>query len=157
MSPPGDPGTRRHTRSSSAQPTRSAWPRKTSGPLIAVLNNLTKFPRVADRLQQGLLNELYLGRAMISKAMWAASRATPRSPGRHAGTESVIDTSHLYYNGNSQGGILGGSLTAVAPDFTRATLGVRGDEFSVLLPRSIDFDKFATFLYPAIRTRPSAR
>ncbi len=44
-----------------------------------------------------------------------------------------IDTSKLYYNGNSQGGILGGALTAVAPDFTRASLGVPAMGYSTLL------------------------
>ena len=61
----------------------------------------------------------------------------------------VIDTSKLYYNGNSQGGILGGALTAVSPDFTRAALGVPGMGYSTLLTRSIDFDTYAAILYPA--------
>ena len=61
----------------------------------------------------------------------------------------MIDTSRLYYNGNSQGGILGGALTAVAPDFTRASLGVPAMNYSVLLNRSIDFDTYKAFLDPA--------
>jgi hypothetical protein len=62
---------------------------------------------------------------------------------------SVLNTSHLFYNGNSQGGIMGGALTAVAPDFTRAALGVPAMNYSVLLPRSVDFDPFAAVLYPS--------
>ena len=61
----------------------------------------------------------------------------------------MIDTSKLYYNGNSQGGILGGALTAVSPDFTRASLGVPAMGYSTLLTRSIDFDTYASILYPA--------
>ena len=61
----------------------------------------------------------------------------------------MLDTSHLYYNGNSQGGIMGGALTAVSPDFTRASLGVPAMNYSVLLPRSVDFDPFAAILYPS--------
>jgi hypothetical protein len=64
-------------------------------------------------------------------------------------TGSVLNTAHLYYNGNSQGGIMGGALTAVAPDFTRASLGVPAMNYSVLLPRSVDFDPFAAVLYPS--------
>ena len=45
----------------------------------------------------------------------------------------VIDTRALFYDGNSQGGIMGGALTAVAPDFTRAVLGVPGMNYSTLL------------------------
>ena len=48
----------------------------------------------------------------------------------------MIDTSKLYYNGNSQGGILGGAFTAISPDATRTTLGVPGMNYSVLLNRS---------------------
>jgi hypothetical protein len=61
----------------------------------------------------------------------------------------VLNTSHLFYNGNSQGGIMGGALTAVSPDFTRASLGVPAMNYSVLLPRSVDFDPFASILYPS--------
>ncbi len=61
----------------------------------------------------------------------------------------MIDTSKLYYNGNSQGGILGGALTAVSPDFTRASLGVPAMGYSTLLTRSIDFDAYSPILYPA--------
>ena len=61
----------------------------------------------------------------------------------------MIDTSRLYYNGNSQGGILGGALTAVAPDFTRASLGVPAMNYSVLLNRSVDFDVYKTILDPS--------
>jgi hypothetical protein len=60
----------------------------------------------------------------------------------------VIDTSNLYYDGNSQGGIMGGALTALSPDFTRAALGVAGMRYSLLVPRSVDFDQFAELLYP---------
>jgi hypothetical protein len=63
----------------------------------------------------------------------------------------AIDTSRLYYNGGSQGGIMGGSLTAVAPDFTQAHLGVPGMNYSTLLNRSVDFDTFALIMY---RTYP---
>ena len=69
----------------------------------------------------------------------------------------MLDTRHLYYNGNSQGGIMGGALTAVSPDFTRAALGVPAMNYSVLLPRSVDFDEFAEFLYPAYPTKKSGR
>jgi hypothetical protein len=55
----------------------------------------------------------------------------------------VIDTRRLFYDGNSQGGILGGALTAVAPDFNRAVLGVPGMNYSTLLRRSSDFAPYA--------------
>ena len=44
---------------------------------------------------------------------------------------------------------MGGSLTAVAPDFTRAALGVPAMNYSTLLQRSIDFDTYAQVMYNA--------
>ena len=108
-----------------------------------ILPDMSNFPELTDRVQQGLLNELFLGRLMIH-ADGFDSDAAFHVDDTDVGTPSVIDTSRLYYNGNSQGGILGGALTAVAPDFTRATLGVPAMNYSVLLNRSVDFDPFFT-------------
>ena len=66
---------------------------------------------------------------------------------------SVLNTHHLYYNGNSQGGIMGGALTAVSPDFTRAALGVGAMNYSVLLPRSVDYDEFGLVLNVSLPER----
>ena len=46
------------------------------------------------------------------------------------------------YDGNSQGGILGGALTAIATDWTHSVLGVPGMNYSTLLQRSSDFDTY---------------
>jgi hypothetical protein len=113
-----------------------------------ILPNLGNFPELTDRVQQGLLNELFLGRLMIHAAGFASDAAFHVDPG-DASSDPVIDPSRLYYNGNSQGGILGGALTAVAPDFTRATLGVPAMNYSVLLNRSVDFDTYSLILDPA--------
>ena len=97
-----------------------------------IITELSDFPELADRLQQGLLNELFLGRLMIHPAGFASA------PAFHAdgtlSTSSVIDDERLFYDGNSQGGIMGGALAAVAPDFTRAALGVPAMRYSILLP-----------------------
>jgi hypothetical protein len=114
---------------------------------LAATQNLSLFNRVTDRLQQGLLDELYLARTMINPSGFATNAAFHQD-GTMA-TPSVLNISHAYYNGNSQGGIMGGAVTAVSPDFTRASLGVPAMNYSVLLPRSVDFDQFAEFLYPA--------
>jgi hypothetical protein len=44
---------------------------------------------------------------------------------------------------------MGGSLTAVAPDFDRAVLGVPAMNYSTLLRRSVDFDTYAQVMYRA--------
>jgi hypothetical protein len=115
---------------------------------IGILSDMGRFPELTDRTQQGLLNELYLGRLMDNPAGFLSDPAFHVNP-VDVNSPPVIDTSKLYYNGNSQGGILGGALTAVSPDFTRASLGVPGIGYSTLLTRSIDFKLYSLILYPA--------
>ncbi len=61
----------------------------------------------------------------------------------------MFDTAHLDYDGNSQGGIMGLMLAAVSPDIERAVLGVPGMNYSLLLPRSVDFDTYEAIMKPA--------
>ncbi len=131
------------------------------GTAIGVLGEMGQFPKMTDRTDQGLLNELLLGRLMDNSLGFASVKAFHEDPaaaladpnGAISPTDgvnpSVLDTSKLYYNGNSQGGIYGGALTAVSPDFTRASLGVPAMNYSVLLNRSVDFTTYQTFLDPA--------
>ena len=84
-----------------------------------------------------MLNYLFLGRAMVAAD---GLRSHPAFAGAFDATQ------RLYYDGNSQGGISGGALTAVAPDFDRAVLGVPGMNYSTLLSRSVDFTPFRTVL-----------
>ena len=113
-----------------------------------ILPQLGRFPELTDRVQQGLLNTLFLGRLMIHEGGFVSDPAF-HVDGTSTASPPVLDRSRLYYNGNSQGGILGGAATAVAPDWTRATLGVPGMNYSVLLNRSIDFDVYKQLLDPA--------
>src|SRR3954451_6964066 len=101
--------------------------------VATVLLDASSFNTLADRVQQGMLNFLYLGRLMIHPDGLCSQ------PQFQAGGKCILNTERLYYDGNSQGGIVGGALTAVAPDFTRATLGVLGMNYSTLLTRSTDF------------------
>ena len=65
----------------------------------------------------------------------------------------MLDTSDVFYDGNSQGGILGGVLAAFAQDITRFSLGVPGMNYSTLLNRSVDFeDPFYDLLSTAYPT-----
>ncbi|HYH61771.1 MAG TPA: hypothetical protein VD766_07885, partial [Solirubrobacterales bacterium] len=107
-------------------------------PTVAlILQDLNNFPKLVDRSQQGFLNFMFLGRSMIHPQSFAAS------PAFQFGGESIIDDERLYYDGNSQGGILGGSLVALAPDLERGVLGVPGMNYSTLLRRSVDFTPYA--------------
>ena len=87
---------------------------------------------------------LYLGRLMLNPGGLATNAAF-----RQLGSP-LIETSNLYYDGNSQGGIEGGMLTALSPDFRHAVLGVTGIDYAnVLVQRSTDFAPFGTLLYAA--------
>jgi len=110
---------------------------------IKVLGDFSGMPTLPDRLQQGFLDALVLGRAMAHPAGLASS------PLLQVGGRPIVQTGQIAYDGNSQGGIAGGALTALAPDFSHAVLGVPGINYSVLLPRSSDFTQYSKVMYPA--------
>ena len=105
--------------------------------VAASLQDLSHFPKLVDRMQQGFVNHMFLGRALVHP------QGLGTDPAFQAAGRSVIDGERLYYDGNSQGGIMGGALTALSPDFDRAVLGVPGMNYSTLLRRSVDFDAYA--------------
>jgi hypothetical protein len=112
---------------------------------LASLADLSDFPTIPDRLQQGMIDFLYLGRDVLNPTGFCANASF------QVNGKCVIDTSHLFYDGGSQGAIFGGALTAMDPDFTRSELDVAGMNYSMLLTRSSDFTTFAEVLY---RTYP---
>jgi hypothetical protein len=129
------------------------------GPVISALQDLSNFPKVADRLQQGLLNELYLTRLMIHPEGLVTApefRVDPLDP---ESAPVIRAGGRAFYRGNSQGGIMGGALTALSPDFDRAALGVSAMNYSVLLTRSSAWELYGSFFnpaYPHEETRPLA-
>ncbi len=114
--------------------------------VLGILNNFSAFPAFIDRQHQGVLNFQFLGRLMTHLSGFASD------PAFQVGGQSVIDPSELFYDGNSQGGILGGVLAAISQDIERFVLGVPGINYSTLLNRSVDFSAFGVTLanaYPS--------
>ncbi len=112
------------------------------GPVILpALGDLNQLSKAFDRMQQGFVNFLMLGRTLIHPSGLITDPAFSYDAG--SGSTPVINTKELYYYGNSQGGIMGGALTAISPDFTQSVLGVPGMNYSTLLRRSVDFDAYA--------------
>ncbi len=101
-------------------------------------------PKVADRTQQGFLNFLFLARLIKDPRGFASDPAFQAG----AAHTPVFDGT-VFYDGNSQGGILGGAVTAVSTEWTRAVLGVPAMNYSTLLQRSSDFTTYALILNPA--------
>lgn len=114
----------------------------------SILFDLSKFDELADRTQQGILNMLLLGRLMNSPNGFTTDAAF-----QNPAHQGVITPHQLTYDGNSQGGILGGITTAVATDYTRAVLGVAAMNFSTLMDRSTDFAPFFAVLSSAYPSR----
>lgn len=115
-----------------------------------VLGDFTNFPIFIDRQHQGIINMLFLGRLMKHPDGLSSD------PNFQDGGQSILDTSDVFYDGNSQGGILGGVLAAFSQDATRFALGVPGMNYSTLLNRSTDFSEYDGILaakYPASTDR----
>ncbi|MGH9027616.1 MAG: hypothetical protein ACRDWD_16095 [Acidimicrobiia bacterium] len=106
------------------------------GNVLQIIQDLSGFPTLADRVQQGILNFQFLARLLKDPDGFASD------PAFQVDGEPVHTTGEVFFNGNSQGGIIGGAATAVSTEWTRAVLGVPGMNYSTLLSRSIDFDPF---------------
>ena len=114
--------------------------------VILALSELSRFEVVPDRLQQGLINELFLARLMFHPDGLGTDPAFQDGNGEDPGGDSVIRTDHVYYMGASQGGIMGGALTAISPDFIQSALVVGAMNYSTLLTRSSNWPTYGAFL-----------
>jgi hypothetical protein len=112
------------------------------GNVFKVLQDLSTFGSIPDRLQQGFLHFEFLAQEIKDQRGFAAQPAFQVGTPAH----SVFAPQQVFYNGNSQGGIFGGTVTAISKQWTRAVLGVPGMNYSTLLPRSVDFDEFQTIM-----------
>lgn len=114
------------------------------GNAARILQDFTGFPTLADRVQQGILNTLFLARMLVHPD---GLRSDPAFQGK--GGKPVIRGDEAFFDSNSQGAIIGGAATAVAQDWKQAVLGVAGMNYSTLLQRSSDFDTYEAILDPA--------
>jgi hypothetical protein len=114
--------------------------------VASILVDMSNFPTLADRVQQGVIDFHYLARALIHAGGFCSNAAFQAADG-----SCVIDRSEVFYDGNSQGGIIGGVVLATSPDIKAGVLGVPGMNYSTLLQRSVDFDQYAAFMYASYR------
>jgi len=105
--------------------------------LVSILGDLSHFNQQADRLQQGLLNQQFLGRLMNSSAGFTRASAFQN----FAGVPLLLNDATQFV-GNSQGGVMGGAASAVSSEWSRVVLGVPGINYSVLLHRSSQWPTF---------------
>ena len=117
-----------------------------AGTVLASLADMSNFNKLVDRMQQGFVNFMYLQRALIHPQGFGSNPAFQDGNGTTPGL-SLIDLSEGMdtrgqYMGISQGGIMGGALTALSPDVDYGVLGVPGMNYSTLLRRSVDSDDY---------------
>ena len=109
--------------------------------VFSLIQDLSRFHFIPERLHQGFLNHLLLGRLMVDPVNGFDSHPAFQ----FAGTP-IIDTSEVFYSGGSQGGIFGIAIMSIAEDFKRGFLAVPAANYSTLLHRSIDFNPFLALL-----------
>ena len=107
--------------------------------VLTVINEIGRFGIIPERSQQGFIEQMTAVETLAGNLGQDAALTTVDTDGNPI---SVIDSSQLYYYGNSQGGILGNAYFALSPHFERGVLGVSGAPYALLLPRSVDFDGY---------------
>jgi hypothetical protein len=100
--------------------------------VATMLADMSNFPTLPDRVQEGMLAQLFLARLLKDPRGFASQPAFGHK----------LRPGTVYYDGNSQGGIIGGALLAVSQDIRRGVLGVVGMNYSTLLDRSSDFSTY---------------
>lgn len=107
--------------------------------MIMLVDDVGRFAMIPERTQQGFMELISAMQLIKGELAQDQELMTVDAEGNPV---SVVDTEERYFYGNSQGGILGTAYTAISSDFERATLGVSGAPFSILLPRSANFESF---------------
>jgi hypothetical protein len=131
------------------------------GTVLSALGDLSNFTKLTDRMQQGFVNMIYLGRAMMLADGFDNDPAFQFDPDEDENPTPVLALNQLNWEGISQGGIMGGALTALEPDLTQSVLDVTGMNYSTLLSRSTDSGQYLDIPdiglwanYPGLERRP---
>jgi hypothetical protein len=105
--------------------------------VVSLIQDLSLFHFIPERLHQGFLHHLLLGRLLADGLNGFNS-----DPAFQFAGVPLIDTTEVYYSGGSQGGIFGVAIMSIAEDFKRGFVAVPGANYSTLLHRSIDFNPY---------------
>lgn len=109
-----------------------------------ILGNLSLFPQLADRAQQGFLNKIMLSEAIVKQDGFAS---LPEF--QDAGGSPLFKAGEVHFDGISQGGIMGGALSALAPNIRRAVLDIPGMNWSLFMRRSSAWSTYSIAFDPA--------
>jgi len=118
------------------------WVGMSSSDLLNVdrnLNDMSTFDTQVDHMLQGFVNFQFLGRLINSPAGFASNAAFQDGSGR-----ALFQVGKCTFMGYSQGGIMGGAVSAVSTEWTRVILGVPGMDYGgLLLNRSVDWNEYS--------------
>ncbi len=106
---------------------------------LMLVQDLGNFAIVPERSHQGFV-EFQVAMKLVTEHLVDDAALQDTSLTGPGG--SLIDPTRRYYYGNSQGGILGAAYAAISKDIERATFGVGGGPYHLLLTRSADFEEF---------------
>lgn len=98
----------------------------------------------AEGVHQGMANWLTMGAAI--RGVLLEEEAFLRPQGGPAEGQPLYQTEPMSFLGISQGHILGGTLAALSPDFSRFCLNVGGAGFTHMMFRARPFDPFLRLL-----------
>jgi len=113
------------------------------------LNDMSTFNTQVDHMLQGFVNFQFLGRLINSPAGFASNPAFQNGSG-----EALFQVGKCTFMGYSQGGIMGGAVSAVSTEWTRVILGVPGMDYGgLLLNRSVDWNEYSA-IYDKAYTDP---
>ena len=110
----------------------------------ASLLDMSKFHVNVEHMLQGFVNFQFLARLIDSKKGFATNAAFRQ------GAAVRFQVGKCGFQGYSQGGIMGGAVSAIATGWSRAILGVPGENYGgLLLNRSVDWSEFESVYDPA--------
>ena len=102
------------------------------------LKDMSTFDTQVDHMLQGFVNFQFLGRLINSSSGFVTNAAF------QSGGQPLFKAHDCHFMGYSQGGIMGGAVSALSTEWTRAILGVPGMDYGgLLLNRSVDWNEFA--------------
>ena len=103
------------------------------------LHDMSTFDTQVDHMLQGFVNFQFLGRLINSDSGFVTD------PAFQSGGQPLFKTHDCHFMGYSQGGIMGGAVSALSTEWSRAILGVPGMDYGgLLLNRSIDWNEFSS-------------
>ncbi len=102
--------------------------------LIGALTDVSDFDRIAERLHQGMINQLALARTMAGVCAESGAFDVEGRP--------TVDPEKTYWIGISQGGIFGATVMAISPDIHRGVLHVGGANYAMMVERSSNYEGY---------------